>query len=397
MKKNKTDNKKVSIVMMSTFSGASFKAPQLMPIVHRLSEEKLLADSFGIPNATDKNEYSEDELKHLKRSHLMRFLMRMTNKILVVTKSRNSYITREKIFGFFSMLFFKTDGDIVLLKPRPSSLVRFYKKIGKITVVEASESHPQYTYDGVKRECELLEIPLVKNNYTNQRAIKDFERGISFADRIICLSDFSAGTYIKRGIDKEKIRVTGLTAGMSLVEPREESNEPIIFVSVANHGVLKGTLNLLRIWKKYGIKSRLMIIGNIHEDLAPYLDEFRNKDNIVFTGSMDRKDIEKIYKNNRCVGVLLSVSEGFSRSILECLLTATPVIVTECCTCDIVENGKNGFIVDATDSDGVFRCIKDFMSMSPEKYKAMSESAYMGAKSAEQDFLSKYIGAVLGE
>lgn len=397
MKKNKTDNKKVSIVMMSTFSGASFKAPQLMPIVHRLSEEKLLADSFGIPYVADKKEYSEDELKHLKRSHLMSFLMRMTNKILVVTKSRNSYLIREKLFGFFSMLFFKADGDIVLLKPRPSSLVRFYKRIGKITVVEASESHPQYTYDGVKRECELLEIPLVKNNYTNQRAIKDFERGISFADRIICLSDFSAGTYIKRGIDKEKIRVTGLTAGMSLVEPREESNEPIIFVSVANHGILKGTLNLLRIWKKFGIKNRLMIIGTIYEDLAPYLSEFIDFENIVFTGPMKREDIEALYRKNKCVGVLLSVSEGCPRSILECMYSATPVIVSECCTCDIVENGKNGFVVDATDSDGVFRCIRDFMIMSPEKYKAMAECAYEGAKSAEQDFLSKYIGAVLGE
>lgn len=394
---DKPNNKKVSIVMMSTFSGSSYKAPRLIPIIHHLANENLLANSYGMPQKSDQAEYSEDELRYLKRNSLMSVLMKISNRLLLAVGSHNSYLTREKIFGFFARHFFKADGEMVLLKPRPASLVKYYKSIGKTVIVEASEAHTEYTYESLKKECMSLSLPLVKNPYTNRFAIEDFSEGVMNADRIICLSEFSAGTYRTRGVSPEKICVTGLTAGMPLVKPRNVSSEAITYISVANHSILKGTLHLLRIWRKYKIPNKLMIVGHIHADLRPYIEEFKSENNVVFTGSLKRDEIEHIYTENKCVGVLLSVSEGFSRSVLECLLTATPVIVTECCTCDIVENGINGFIVDSSNEKAIYDRIAEYNNMSPEKYKEMAESAYKRSSEVESDFLSKYVGAIFSE
>lgn len=393
--KSTTDKKvRVSIVMMSTFSGLSFKAPQLTPIIHHLSSIDLLADCLGIPEDTDRAEFSDKELEHLKRARVMNLIMRVSDKILYALGSKDSYLVREKIFGFFAKHFFRADGDIVLLKPRPVSLVSYYKNLGKIIVVEASEAHTQYTYESVKRECEDLEIPIIRNNYTNPKAINDFAAGVLMADRLICLSKFAAGTYESRGVDIEKIRITGLTTGMQLVNPRIDIGGEILFVSVANHSILKGTLRLLRIWKKYHIANKLMIIGGIHADLKPYINEYKDAENIIFTGSLNRDDITDIYSNNRCVEILLSVSEGYSRAVLECLSTATPVIVTPCCTCDIVEDGENGYIVNSSDDDEIYRRISEFNKMPISQYSDMSVEAYKSAARVEDNFLEKYMGAI---
>lgn len=391
----KQDKKKVSIVMMSTFSGNSFKAPQLKSLVHCLAKQNLLANSFGMPENEDKIEYSEDELRYLKRNWVMNIIMRVVNKILCTIGVNKSYLVRERIFGFFARLFFKADGEVVLLKPRPSSLVKYYRKKGKFVVVEASESHTEYTYEMIKLECQALSVPLVKNNYTNKDAIKDFAEGVMNADRLICLSRFSANTYKKRGISDNKIRVTGLTTGVPLIRPRHISSESVVYVSVANHSLLKGTLHLLRTWEKYKISNRLMIVGHVHKDLEPYIEDYKNDGNIIFTGSLSRDEIERIYISNKSVGVFLSVSEGFSRSVLECLSTSTPVIVTECCTCDIVENEKNGFIINPIDEKELYEKIVKYNNMLPEEYLSMAELAYEGASTVENNFLPKYVEALV--
>ena len=261
--------------------------------------------------------------------------------------------------------------------------------------MEASESHTEYTYEMIKLECQALSVPLVKNNYTNKDAIKDFAEGVMNADRLICLSRFSANTYKKRGISDNKIRVTGLTTGVPLIRPRHISSESVVYVSVANHSLLKGTLHLLRTWEKYKISNRLMIVGHVHKDLEPYIEDYKNDGNIIFTGSLSRDEIERIYISNKSVGVFLPVSEGFSRSVLECLSTSTPVIVTECCTCDIVENEKNGFIINPFDEKELYEKIVKYNNMLPEEYLSMAELAYEGASTVENNFLPKYVEALV--
>lgn len=389
------EKKTVSIIMMSTFAGNSFKAPQLKSVIHRLMKEECLAKSFGIPDSEDRIEYTEEELHYLKRNNIMNVIMKIVNKICNVIGLSNSYLIREKIFGFFARVFFKADGEVVLLKPRPASLVKYYQKKGKFVVVEASEAHTEHTYNMVKKQCQSLSLPLVRNNYTNRGAIEDFAEGVLNADRLICLSRFSASTYSDRGISNDKILITGLTAGVPLIRPRSESEEDIVYVSVANHGLLKGTLHLLRVWKKFNISNKLMIVGHIHKEFESYIEEYRNIDNILFTGTISRKEIEKIYINNKCVGILLSVSEGFPRSVLECLSTSTPVIVTECCTCDIVKNEKNGFIVNPFDEMELYEKIICYNNMSSSDYLTMAELAYEGAASIENNFLPKYVEALV--
>ncbi len=395
-KKNGNAGDKVSVVMMSTFSGYSYKAPQLKYIIHSLSRRGILGDSFGLPENQDAMEYSDVELKKLKRSNLMLFLFKIVNKAAIILKAGNSYTMREKIYGIFVMLFFKADGNIILLKPRPSFLVRYYKKCGKITVVEASENHTFYTLSRLKMECDNLKIPLIHNVYTNEKAAKDYAAGINAADRIICLSEFSAHTYEREGISRDRIYVTGLVIDRKPIKPRPENTGQIVYVSVANHSILKGTIHLLRIWKKYHIPNRLMIIGLIHPDLKQYMSDYEDLENVEITGSLSHEDIEKIYIKNRCVGVLLSLSDSFPRSVRECLSTSTPMIVTETCTCDIIKNGKAGFIVDPDDENEIYQNIMRYNLMTQERYLEMAQYAYDGSLLGNNVFEDKYMGAILG-
>lgn len=384
---------KISIVMMSTFSGEAYKATHLLPIIQELEARGQLESAYGIWNSQDKAVYSAKILSKLKRSRLVYFLFRGISFAARKVKKTSLYFCREKIFGICAAFFFKTDADTILLKPRPSFLVKYYKRRGKTVIVEASENHTRYTNERLVQECQKMNLKAT-SNYVNEKAIRDYETGISNADYLICLTEFSAQTYVERGFPRDRIRVTGLEVGTVLIPPRPLSEEEVTFVSVAHHNLLKGTHRLLKVWKDKKIKNKLLIIGALDYDMRRYVQELGDVENVEFTGGMQRKEIEKIYQSRKCVGIFLSLSESYGRSVYECLSTSTPVIVTPTCTCGLVENEKRGYVVSEYENEAIYEAVLKCIQMDAQKYYAMSSNVYETLCMHQGKFVQKYTDAL---
>jgi glycosyltransferase involved in cell wall biosynthesis len=115
---------------------------------------------------------------------------------------------------------------------------------------------------------------------------------------------------------------------------------------------------------------------------------------VEFLGKSD--EVEKVLNKFDCI-VLASYREGLSRVLLEACSMAIPVITTNVPGCiDVVENGKNGFVCKAKDSEDLCRQMKHFMALSKEDRGKMGR---YGRYKIENEFdekivLKQYLNAI---
>lgn len=381
---------KISIAMMTTLSGPAYKGPQMPAIIFELLRRDLLGEAYGIWSSEDKVVYGKNP--KIQTSRLLKYMFSI-NKKLGKVLGWNHYIAQEKIFAM-GTFFHRFHSSAVLLKPCPSSIAKRFKKRGKIILIEASENHPRYTYNVLENECIQYGIPLVDSAYTDINHIEDFEKSLEFADRILCLSNYSAETYINYGVPREKIVVTGLSVGSTIEFPKLNENKEITFVSVANHSVLKGTHRLIDLWNKYEISNDLLIIGSVEEEIQKlYIDRPMNP-HIKLMGFMDRTEIDAVYCSSPCVHVLLSLSESYGRSVYEALCKSVPQIVSKTATCDYVVDGYNGYIAECCDEDKMINLIQRFCNMDQDEYNRFRKNAYDSVSRDAELFEKRYVDAL---
>ena len=86
------------------------------------------------------------------------------------------------------------------------------------------------------------------------------------------------------------------------------------------------------------------------------------------------------YRSDNSFDFLLNVSssEGLPVTMMECMARGMPVIATDVGgVCEIVENGKNGFMLKPDLTDGeLVSAIKAYAKMSAEERRKMSDCAY---------------------
>ncbi len=130
-----------------------------------------------------------------------------------------------------------------------------------------------------------------------------------------------------------------------------KNNKKILFIGNFSHGPIKGLDILLRAMiyvNKEISDARLEIIGE--GDKAQYESLIKTnglEHNVFFRGK--QKNILGFYKDTN-VFVLPSRSEGMSNSLLEAMGYGIPCVATNVSGVeDIIDNGKNGFIVNKGD------------------------------------------------
>jgi glycosyltransferase involved in cell wall biosynthesis len=115
---------------------------------------------------------------------------------------------------------------------------------------------------------------------------------------------------------------------------------------------------------------------------------------VQFLGKSD--EVEKELYKFDCI-VLPSYREGLSRVLLEACSMAIPVITTDVPGCiDVVENGKNGFVCKAKDSEDLCLQMKHFIALSEEERRRMGS---YGRYKIENEFnekivLKQYLNAI---
>jgi glycosyltransferase involved in cell wall biosynthesis len=151
---------------------------------------------------------------------------------------------------------------------------------------------------------------------------------------------------------------------------------------VGTNGPDKGQIYLVQAWQRIrqraGFSGSLTIVGRGTAIWQPFG---------VF--SLERVgNIGKVY-NSCSVYVQPSVTEGFGIPVLEAMAYARPVIVTEgtgCC--ELVENGKDGFVVPIRDSDAIMEKLQYFHD-NPDEVKRMGKNAREKAKQYDWKIIEK--------
>ena len=138
---------------------------------------------------------------------------------------------------------------------------------------------------------------------------------------------------------------------------------------------------------------RLILVGSPEDSLDPLKqitwDRIKSTPSIIEVGPVWGNDILKYYSASDCL-VMPSYREGFPNTVLEAGAMGLPSIVTDINgSREIIENGKNGFIVPSKDINALYKAMKRMME-DKDTYKIMASNARPMVESRfEQSFVRK--------
>lgn len=129
-------------------------------------------------------------------------------------------------------------------------------------------------------------------------------------------------------------------------------------------------------------KTSFHICGFCEEEYEDILEELHEK-GIIFYHGMVRNVVEVI-KNSHCIVHPTYYPEGMSNVLLEASSSGRPIITTNRSGCkEIVDDGKNGYIVEEKNSNDLIEKIEKFIKLSFEEKKTMGLA---GRKKVEEQF-----------
>lgn len=185
-----------------------------------------------------------------------------------------------------------------------------------------------------------------------QRSLARKEKEYLLADLIVANSDFVKETFVSRGVPAEKIVVVpaGCPTCTNIPANAGKGQKPLVFLFVGRMSLLKGAHYLIKAWHllKAGKKAELWLVG------AKELPNIKLQDyhaGIRYFGVLSSQNLAKIYAQAD-VFVLPTLLEGLAHVLLEALSYGLPIITTkESGAGSFVQNGENGFIVDAASAE----------------------------------------------
>ena len=253
----------------------------------------------------------------------------------------------------------------------------------RIYAKDLYEKEMLYTGD----DCFKLEYP----DLWNTNIMQKFQKEIDLADYAIVGSEFVKRTLVYSGMDENKIFVVHYGTTARDIKHKKAYNSGrlnLLFVGQVNYR--KGVHRLLDAIQQFEEKDiHLNIVGNYDKDSKIY-KQFCNDPKVSFVGLVPHSEIDNIYSNSD-VFILPSLSEGMARVGIEALGCGLPVICTENTGVnDIIENGKNGFVIPACDTEAIVQKIRWFIE-NKDQIENMSANAFeTGRKYTWENYYKNY-------
>ncbi|TLD70866.1 glycosyltransferase family 4 protein [Phragmitibacter flavus] len=212
-----------------------------------------------------------------------------------------------------------------------------------------------------------------KLTVTRQQNLAEYD----LADVLLMPSVKSAETFLTAGVDEKKLHYVGRGVDVERYRP---GGPPEKF-RVGFVGALikrKGVHVLLEAWKKAGLKNaELVLVGNLHEEMKPYLEKF-GTDDVRLAGVTNRVQDEL----RACVAFAFpSECEGFAKATLEAAACGLPLIATRE-SGDAVVDGETGLVIQPNDVEGLAAALVHAASHRDE----MAEMGRMARKMVEERF-----------
>ena len=201
------------------------------------------------------------------------------------------------------------------------------------------------------------------------------------ADHWIAASSFTRRSLVECGIPPERIHVAPYGVNTDRFRPRalmRSRSDRLRILFVGTVGQRKGIKYLLEAMKHVASKDvQLVLCGQVVDNISR-LPGFSS--DVIVRGRVSDSELLEEYQSAD-IFVLPSLAEGFGHVLLEALACGLPVIAsTSTAGPDIIEEGRDGFIVGPGDSGALAARIQWFLAHRMELLE-MSENARGKAKS----------------
>lgn len=205
-------------------------------------------------------------------------------------------------------------------------------------------------------------------------------------DRVICVSDKTAQLVLKKGVDKEKIKI--ISNGVDIDFFTDDSNAseirkkgPVI-LTVAGITPHKGQEYLIEsipyILKKYP-NALFILIGDIrissyYKKITKLINEKNIQKNVKIILNVSQEDLRQYY-SLADIYVQPSLEEGFCMSVLEAMASGKPVVGTKTGAIpEVLGESQGGIIIEPGSPKEISEAVLNLLS-NKEKRKEMGIKA----------------------
>ncbi len=229
------------------------------------------------------------------------------------------------------------------------------KFLGKLTVLDHHDIHHETARKLLQEEVELHPDFADTIPYwpPHEPYLKHAEQEDHLADHHIVPSSFSKRTYVRAGMDPNKISIVPLGVDLNRFCPSIEKDDDqhfrILFVGAI--GQRKGIKYLLEAFKRLSLpNSELVLAGRVSGSGKP-LEQYRHLFHLE--KYIEPSLLPNFYRSGK-VFVLPSVYDALGQVVLEAMACGLPVIVSEnTAGHDIVRDGVDGFVVPIRDIEAL--------------------------------------------
>jgi len=224
----------------------------------------------------------------------------------------------------------------------------------------------------------------VKSKDYNHIAIEETE--MELAGHIVVASSFTLQTYAEHEVSQEKISINPYgvdTKGFMPGKQDTAGNGPVRFVFVGSVDARKGIPFLLETWEKIAENNaELTLIGPVSEFTRNFIQT--HYPSVIVKGKIPFSEV-KIALPGYDVMIFPSFFEGYGLVIPEAMACGLPVITTNAtCGPDIIEHGKEGFIIEPANEAQLRSAIEYFIT-EPKLAASMGVSARLKAETMSWD------------
>lgn len=165
--------------------------------------------------------------------------------------------------------------------------------------------------------------------------------------------------------------------------PKEDNGIEFIFIGrVMKEKGIEQYIETAKIIRNKYPKTKFHILGFCEEEYENILDSL-SKEGIVEYHGM-QKDVRPFIANTHCTIHPTYYPEGMSNVLLESCASGRPIITTDRSGCrEIVDDGKNGFMVPIKNTEKLMETVEKFINMS---HKDKMQMGLEGRKKVEKEF-----------
>lgn len=277
-----------------------------------------------------------------------------------------------------------------------------------MTAFDISKIHPKILFQyhpqsGCVKEIlqdEIDKNPTAKKTILEETEFRYTKKQLDNSVLEVQLSDFAVGassftlkTLVKQGMAENCVHLAPYGVNIEDFKPKKEfkRNEKMRFLFVGSFSQRKGISYLLQAFKELEDAGENVSLTMAGRGIMDYelVKSYKLKCLETHINLPIEKLVELMQESD--VFVFPSICEGFGLVLVQAMATGLPLITTyNTSGPDFIEEGKDGFLIEAQDVEAIKNKVKYFLQ-NPEEVKRMGQNAIIKSKDFTWDKFSSEI------